>query len=39
MILVYDGDRLVGMITDRDIILRVVAEERDVASIPAYAVP
>jgi CBS domain-containing protein len=35
---VYDGDRLVGMVTDRDITLRVVAEGRDVASTPAHAV-
>ena len=38
MIPVYDGDRLVGMVTDRDIALRVVAEGRDVASTPAHTV-
>jgi len=38
MIPVYDGDRLVGMVTDRDIILRVVAEEREAASTPAHVV-
>lgn len=38
MIPVYDGDRLVGMVTDRDITLRVVAERRDAASTPAHAV-
>ena len=26
---VVDGDRLVGTVTDRDIAIRVVAEERD----------
>lgn len=35
---VYDGDRLVGMVTDRDIVLRLVAEGRDAASTPAHAV-
>jgi CBS domain-containing protein len=29
---VTDGDRLVGMVTDRDIVLRVVAEGKDVQS-------
>jgi CBS domain-containing protein len=29
---VVDGDRLVGMLTDRDIVTRVVAEERDPSS-------
>jgi CBS domain-containing protein len=29
---VVDGDRLVGMLTDRDIVTRVVAEERDPTS-------
>ena len=38
MIPVYDGDRLVGMVTDRDITLRVVAEGRDAASTPAHMV-
>jgi CBS domain-containing protein len=38
MIPVYDGDRLVGMVTDRDIALRVVAEGRDPASTPAHTV-
>jgi CBS domain-containing protein len=31
MIPVYDGDRLVGMVTDRDIALRLAAEGRDAA--------
>lgn len=38
MIPVYDGDRLVGMVTDRDMALRVVAEGRDAAQTPAHAV-
>jgi CBS domain-containing protein len=38
MIPVYDGDRLVGMVTDRDITLRVVAEGRDTTNTPAHAV-
>ncbi len=38
MIPVYDGDRLVGMITDRDITLRVVAEARDAAKTPAHMI-
>lgn len=38
MIPVYDGDRLVGMVTDRDIVLRVVAEGQDAATTPAHAV-
>jgi CBS domain-containing protein len=38
MIPVYDGDRLVGMVTDRDIALRVVAEGCDAASTPAHEV-
>jgi CBS domain-containing protein len=38
MIPVYDGDRLVGMVTDRDLALRVVAEGRDAARTPAQAV-
>jgi len=29
---VVDGDRLVGIVTDRDIVLRVVAEGRDPSS-------
>ena len=29
---VVEGDRLVGMVTDRDIVLRVVAEGKDVQS-------
>lgn len=29
---VLDGERLVGMVTDRDIVLRVVAEAKDAAS-------
>jgi CBS domain-containing protein len=37
MIPVYDGDRLMGMVTDRDIVLRVVAEGRDPAKTPAHA--
>jgi CBS domain-containing protein len=38
MIPVYDGDRLVGMVTDRDITLRVVAEGREPTSTPAHTV-
>ncbi len=38
MIPVYDGDRLVGMVTDRDIALRVAAEGRDATQTPAHAV-
>jgi len=38
MIPVYDGDRLVGMVTDRDIVLRMVAEGRDPTRTPAQAV-
>jgi CBS domain-containing protein len=38
MIPVYDGDRLVGMVTDRDIALRVVAEGRDAAKTQAHEV-
>ena len=38
MIPVYDGGRLVGMVTDRDLALRVVAEGCDVAHTPAHAV-
>jgi len=38
MIPVYDGDRLVGMVTDRDLALRVVAEGLDVARTPAHTV-
>jgi CBS domain-containing protein len=30
---VIDGDRLIGMVTDRDITLRVVAEARDPGSV------
>jgi CBS domain-containing protein len=29
---IVDGDRLVGIVTDRDIVLRVVAEGRDASS-------
>jgi CBS domain-containing protein len=32
MIPVYDGDRLVGTVTDRDLAVRAVAERRDPAS-------
>src|SRR5262249_36913161 len=38
MIPVYDGDRLVGMVTDRDLAVRVVAEGRDAAKTPAHTV-
>jgi len=38
MIPVYDDDRLIGMVTDRDIALRVVAERRDPANTPAQDV-
>ncbi len=33
-VLVMDGDRLKGVVTDRDITVRAVAEERDVARTP-----
>src|SRR5690606_8949466 len=32
---VAEGDRLIGMVTDRDIVLRVVAEGRDCAEATA----
>ena len=38
MIPVYDDDHLVGMITDRDLTLRVVAEARDATDTPASEV-
>jgi CBS domain-containing protein len=38
MIPVYDGDRLVGMVTDRDLALRVVAEARDATTTQAHEV-
>jgi CBS domain-containing protein len=38
MIPVYENDCLVGMVTDRDITLRVVAEGRDVMSVLAHEV-
>jgi CBS domain-containing protein len=38
MIPVYDGDRLVGMVTDRDITLRVVAAARDTTNTQAHEV-
>jgi CBS domain-containing protein len=38
MIPVYDGDRLVGMVTDRDITLRLVAAGRDAAHTPAHEI-
>jgi len=38
MIPVYDGDRLVGMVTDRDIALRVVAEKRNAATTQAQEI-
>jgi CBS domain-containing protein len=38
MVPVYDDDRLVGMVTDRDITLRVVAEGRDGESTSAQEV-
>jgi CBS domain-containing protein len=31
-VVVLDGDRLVGIVTDRDIAVRVVAEDRDAAT-------
>src|SRR5512133_2899367 len=31
---ILDGDRLVGMITDRDIVVRAVAKERDPRGMP-----
>lgn len=38
MIPLYDDDHLVGMVTDRDITLRVVAEGRDVMNTPGSEV-
>src|SRR5262245_31578636 len=38
MIPVYDDDHLVGMVTDRDLTLRVVAEGRTASQTPAYTV-
>ena len=38
MIPVYNGDRLVGMLTDRDITIRSVAEGRDPRTTPVNAV-
>jgi CBS domain-containing protein len=35
---VYDGDRLVGMVTDRDLALRVVAEGRHAVQTQAHDV-
>src|SRR5690242_10445180 len=32
---VLDGDRLVGMITDRDIVVRTVAKDKDPRGIPS----
>jgi len=32
---ILDGDRLVGMITDRDIVVRAVAEEKDPRGMPS----
>ena len=34
-IAILDGDQLVGMITDRDIVVRALAKERDTRAIPA----
>ena len=32
---ILDGDRLVGMITDRDIVVRAVAKEKDSRGMPS----
>jgi CBS domain-containing protein len=32
---ILDGDRLVGMITDRDIVVRAVAKEKDPRGMPS----
>jgi CBS domain-containing protein len=32
---ILDGDRLVGMITDRDIVIRAVAKEKDPRGMPS----
>jgi CBS domain-containing protein len=37
-VLVVDGDCLVGMVTDRDIVVRAVAEHRDPDATPLSAV-
>src|SRR6185295_8558439 len=38
MLPVYEGDRLIGMITDRDIAIRAVAEGRNPMDVPAHEV-
>ena len=35
---ILDGDRLVGMITDRDIVVRAVAKEKDSRGMPSRAI-
>jgi len=34
---ILDGDRLVGVITDRDIVVRAVAKEKDPRGMPSRA--
>jgi CBS domain-containing protein len=35
---VVDGDRLVGIVTDRDIVVRAIAKDKDTRGMPASAV-
>ena len=35
---VVDGDRLVGIVTDRDIVVRAVAKDKDLSGMPASEV-
>jgi CBS domain-containing protein len=35
---IVDGERLLGMITDRDIVVRAVARERDASAVSAFDV-
>ena len=35
---VLDGDRLVGMITDRDSVVRAVAKEKDPRGMPSWEI-
>jgi CBS domain-containing protein len=35
---ILDGDRLVGMVTDRDIVVRVVAKQKDPRAMPSQEI-
>ncbi len=37
-VIVIDGDHMCGLVTDRDIVVRAVAEERDLTSTPMNAI-